>query len=230
MSTSSRLAIAISKHVSVDLSLADYQASGAFARTRSASAENPDHAQLSQLYAAGDWARFLAAAVKARQTILISGGTSTGKTTFLNALLREIDPAERLIAIEDTPELTIKHENALGLVAVRGCARRGAGQHRRSVDSLAQNATRSHRGRRGAWNGSADVPARHQHGSPGVFDDDPRRRPQRALEHLALMVGQTYAALRRKDVLAYATAAVDVTEQLARRSGHRQVTQVIWKR
>ena len=49
----------------------------------------------------------LAAAVRARKNILVSGGTSTGKTTFLNALIREIPAEERLILIEDTPELQV---------------------------------------------------------------------------------------------------------------------------
>ena len=61
----------------------------------------------------------LAAAVKARKNILVSGGTSTGKTTFLNALIREIPAEERLILIEDTPELHVRHDNAVGLLAAR---------------------------------------------------------------------------------------------------------------
>ncbi|MGL1204083.1 ATPase, T2SS/T4P/T4SS family, partial [Vibrio parahaemolyticus] len=59
------------------------------------------------------------AAVRSRQNILISGGTSTGKTTFLNALLREVPAHERLILIEDTPELQMTHANAIGLLSSR---------------------------------------------------------------------------------------------------------------
>src|SRR5690606_19074788 len=58
-------------------------------------------------------------AVRNRRNVLISGGTSTGKTTFLNALLREIPAAERLVLIEDTPELDMTHANAVGLLAAR---------------------------------------------------------------------------------------------------------------
>ncbi|WHO38390.1 P-type DNA transfer ATPase VirB11 [Sphingobium sp. AP49] len=66
-----------------------------------------------------DIAELLRQAVKARKTILISGGTSSGKTTLLNTLIGEIPRNERLIFIEDAPELHIRHPNAVGLVAPR---------------------------------------------------------------------------------------------------------------
>ncbi len=47
----------------------------------------------------------LAAAVRARCNIIVSGGTGSGKTTFLRALLFEVPPHERIITIEDTSEL-----------------------------------------------------------------------------------------------------------------------------
>ncbi len=47
-------------------------------------------------------------------------GMSTGKTTLVNALLRGIPPSERLLLIEDTPELVLRHANAVGMLAVRG--------------------------------------------------------------------------------------------------------------
>jgi pilus assembly protein CpaF len=52
---------------------------------------------------------FLAACVRARMNILVSGGTGTGKTTLLNALSDFIPARERLISIEDPAELQIKH-------------------------------------------------------------------------------------------------------------------------
>jgi pilus assembly protein CpaF len=59
----------------------------------------------------------LAHAVRDRQTILISGGTDTGKTTFAKALLDFIPQSERLGVIEDTMELKIDHPNVFRLEA-----------------------------------------------------------------------------------------------------------------
>lgn len=52
-----------------------------------------------------DDATELTAAVRNRVTIAISGGTGSGKTTLLNALLGEVDPTERVVLVEETPEL-----------------------------------------------------------------------------------------------------------------------------
>ena len=50
-------------------------------------------------------AHFLNACIQGRQNILISGGTGTGKTTILNALLALVPPHERVVTIEDTSEI-----------------------------------------------------------------------------------------------------------------------------
>jgi pilus assembly protein CpaF len=57
----------------------------------------------------------LAAAVRARISILISGGTGAGKTTFLNILSQYIPQNERLITIEDAAELQLAQENIVRL-------------------------------------------------------------------------------------------------------------------
>jgi pilus assembly protein CpaF len=53
-------------------------------------------------------ATFLHAAVKAKFNICISGGTGTGKTTFMQVLTSEIDPQDRVVTVEDTPELQLQ--------------------------------------------------------------------------------------------------------------------------
>ena len=60
-----------------------------------------------------DTAVFLQRLVKSGYSLLIGGGTSAGKTTFLNALSAYIPPGERLITIEDTAELRIPGERNL---------------------------------------------------------------------------------------------------------------------
>jgi pilus assembly protein CpaF len=57
----------------------------------------------------------LAAAVKARISLLISGGTGAGKTTFLNIMSSYIPNRERLITIEDAAELQLQQENVVRL-------------------------------------------------------------------------------------------------------------------
>lgn len=61
---------------------------------------------------------YLKWAVHAKKNILVAGSTSSGKTTFLNALLREVPDDQRVLTIEDTAELKIKTPNYVGLEAM----------------------------------------------------------------------------------------------------------------
>lgn len=53
----------------------------------------------------------IVAAVEGKKTLLISGGTGSGKTTFMNALIKYIPADERLVTLEDVPELKVNHKN-----------------------------------------------------------------------------------------------------------------------
>jgi len=78
-------------------------------------------------------ATLLRAAMRAQVNIVISGGTGTGKTTFLTALASEIDPQDRVVTVEDTPELKLDHlPNWIAL------ATREAGEDTREV-TMADN-------------------------------------------------------------------------------------------
>jgi len=58
---------------------------------------------------------FLKAIVKSKDNFLIAGGTSSGKTTFFNAVLKELDKTDRIVVIEDTKELKIDCPNIVRL-------------------------------------------------------------------------------------------------------------------
>jgi pilus assembly protein CpaF len=60
-------------------------------------------------------ARFLEASVKARRNLVVSGGTDSGKTTLLNCLSDCIPDHERIITIEDTAELFLRHQHVVRL-------------------------------------------------------------------------------------------------------------------
>ncbi len=64
--------------------------------------------------------RLLQAAVECRCNILISGGTSSGKTSLLNALAFFIPEAERVVTIEDTAELSLNHPHVVRLESRQG--------------------------------------------------------------------------------------------------------------
>lgn len=61
------------------------------------------------------WIEFLKALVHARVNVVVSGGTGVGKTTFLNLMLNELNKNERVVVIEDTPELSISVPNVVRL-------------------------------------------------------------------------------------------------------------------
>jgi type IV secretion system protein VirB11 len=226
------LALAIRKHVSADLGLADYVAAGAFDRTQgrdSLERSGADRALAAQL-AAGDLAGMLAAAVRARKNILVSGGTSTGKTTFLNALLREIPAEERLILIEDTPELDARHDNMVGLLAARSTL----GEAQVSANDLLAASLRLRPDRiiLGELRGEeafAFLRAINT-GHPGSMTTVHADSAETAVEQIVLLALQAGTRLDREDVRHYVRSTVDIFVHLARTGGRRHVAEVVLAR
>jgi flagellar protein FlaI len=60
---------------------------------------------------------YLWLAVENKQSVMVSGGTATGKTTILNALSLFVPPTAKIVSIEDTPEINLPHEHWLPLIA-----------------------------------------------------------------------------------------------------------------
>ena len=101
--------------------LDDFEREGLFERTatvtRTPNAELlPFERELAALKDAGRYADFLRLAVRKHQTIVVSGKTGSGKTTFMKGLVEEVPKHERLITIQDTAELTLpNHPNVVHL-------------------------------------------------------------------------------------------------------------------
>ena len=221
------IAIAIRKHVVAGLSLEDYSEAGAFesiAKTRTHTVPGiPDPESSVDT----DAVALLRAAVRDRRNILISGGTSSGKTTFLNTLLREIPPLERLIFIEDTPELQLRHENAVGLLAVRGTL----GEAQVTAEDLLIAALRMRPDRiilgeiRGMEAGTFLRAVNTGH--PGSLSTIHADSASRAIDQLALLVMQTGTRMAWDDVVGYVRRSLDIIVHLDRYSGKRRIAEIL---
>jgi type IV secretion system protein VirB11 len=67
-----------------------------------------------------DWRAFFKAAVEGRKNIVSSGATGSGKTTLGNALAAMIPQNERIITVEDVPEMRLAHPNQVNLFYPKG--------------------------------------------------------------------------------------------------------------
>lgn len=213
--TRAHWALAIRRHRLLDLPLDAYDSGPIVPREEPAS---PD--PMAEPIA------FLRDAITRRRTILISGGTSTGKTTFLNAMLREIPRQERVVLVEDTAELKLPGANGVGLIAVKG----ELGEARVSADDLLQAALRLRPDRivLGELRGKETVSFLRaiNTGHPGSFSTVHANSPRGALDQIALMAMQTGIGLTRAETLEYAASVIDVVVQLDRMAGRRGIAAI----
>lgn len=180
--------------------------------------------ELRGLAHAGDLQTLLRRAVDERLNMLVSGGTSSGKTTLARAILAMSDRGERMVTIEDAPELHLPHENNVALIADR---RDGS---ERSPARLLESTLRMRPDRlilgeiRGveAFNFLEAINTGH----PGSISTIHADSPKLALERMAMMVLRAGLNQTRADVVEYATRTIDLIVQVGRRGGERGVVQV----
>lgn len=179
--------------------------------------------------AAEDWggyADFLGEAVRRRLNVVISGGTSSGKTTLMNSLLQEVGGGERIILIEDTPELKLTHDNSVGLVAVRG----GEGESDVTSVDLLQAALRMRPDRilLGELRGAEAFTFLRaiNTGHPGSMTTLHADSPAQALTQLAMMALQAGAGISFGELREVIAEMVDVVVQLERVGERRGIVEV----
>ncbi|APG63542.1 P-type DNA transfer ATPase VirB11 [Sphingorhabdus lutea] len=209
-------AMSIRRHRRLDLSL-DYYDTGPLSTYSNPIMPDPKKQPIA----------FLRSAIEQRQSILISGGTSSGKTTFLNAMMAEISQHERVILVEDTPELKLPGANGVGLVAVKG----ELGEAKITANKLLQASLRLRPDRiiLGELRGEESVSFLRaiNTGHPGSFSTIHANNVNGALEQLALMVMQTGIGLSRSDIISYILSVINVFVQLGRdKNGNRTIQQI----
>jgi pilus assembly protein CpaF len=177
---------------------------------------------------AGEAAELLAACVAARASVLVSGGTGSGKTTTLNALSGAIPGAERIVTIEDAAELRLRLPHVVRLEA-RPANLEGGGEV--TIRQLVRNALRMRPDRivvgevRGPE--ALDMLQALNTGHDGSLTTVHANSPADALrriETLALMagVGLPHAAVREQ-----VASALDVIVHQARPPGGERVVESV---
>lgn len=112
------MSITIRKPSKTNVSIENFANDGFFTEIVSKKEDdlNPHDQHLRELYAKGDYQKFIAKAVAYGKNIVISGETGSGKTTFMKSLIEYIPLEQRLITIEDVEEIKFfNHENYVQL-------------------------------------------------------------------------------------------------------------------
>ena len=171
---------------------------------------------------------FLAAAVRARLNLLVSGGTGSGKTTTLNALSSFIDPCERIVTIEDAAELRLQQPHVIRLES-RPPNLEGRGEV--TIRDLVRNALRMRPDRivvgevRGAE--ALDMLAAMTTGHDGSLSTVHAGSPEEALRRVETLALMADVALPHAAVREQVASAIDlVVHQERWADGRRAVVAV----
>lgn len=116
--------LSIRKFTIQRLNFEDYARKGFFNDVKAVGIEDSttmdeSEQSLQRLYQEQNWQAFLKQAILAKKNIVISGATSSGKTTFLNSCTEQIPLDESLITLEDTYEIKAPHQNIVRLKALK---------------------------------------------------------------------------------------------------------------
>ncbi len=173
-------------------------------------------------------ATLLAAAVKCRLSMLVSGGTGSGKTTMLNALSQHISGKERLITIEDAAELQLQQTH-VGRLETRPPNIEGNGEIRQR--ELVKNALRMRPDRiivgEARGEEAFDMLQAMNTGHEGSMTTIHANTTRDALSRLEQMVGMAGFPMSQSSIRSQVASAICVVIQLQRLSdGKRRVTQV----
>jgi pilus assembly protein CpaF len=173
-------------------------------------------------------AEVLAAAVKARVTTIISGGTGSGKTTMLNALSAFISEKERLLTIEDAAELQLQQPH-VGRMETRPPNIEGKGEIRQR--DLVKNALRMRPDRviLGECRGEEafDMLQAMNTGHEGSMATIHANTPRDAISRLEQMIGMAGLPMTVSSIRGQIAGAIQLIVQLQRQSdGKRKVTSI----
>ncbi|SCB45595.1 P-type DNA transfer ATPase VirB11 [Rhizobium lusitanum] len=230
--TKGTVSITIRKPSAVTLTLDDLEGAGLFSKATVVSTGVASwDKKLIDLYEAANYATFLHQAVLARKNIIISGATGSGKTTLSKALIRHIPEQERIISIEDTPELVISQPNHVRLFYSKG----GQGLAKIGVKDLLESCLRMRPDRillQELRDGAAFYYIRNVNsGHPGSITTVHADSAQLAFEQLTLLVKESEGGrdLTRDDIRALLGAAIDVIIQCKRSDGRFLVTEIYFE-
>lgn len=186
--------------------------------------------ELVELHHRRDWAAFFSAAVRHRKNIILCGATGSGKTTFSKALIGAIPLEERVLTIEDTPELTVPHSNRVHLFYSKG----DQGLARVTAGDLLEASLRMRPDRvllQELRDGSAFTYLRGvASGHPGSITTLHAESAHGAFDVLALMVKQNEAGrhLSDPDIRKLVVQLVDVVAHCDRSTGRFRITEVYY--